>query len=463
MKSYSLLFLLLFTGISLNALSASIDTSDNPWEVIEEQNINGVSATLKLRGYPSIKVQNWVSIEFDNKTSKALLIESASYSIDCKVYDKKGGKLIKQGRIASRSAAELLDKSLDSPFPMMNLSPGLNVSSRYPSIVGAVLLAVPDQEQVYVEASLNLYAQLAGAESFVFNWEEIPFTFIWSRPQPVEFSDLYQHLNQLLAKPVNSSLHHYELLALLSAPEISKGIEIQTLLEALKKRSGKDDGRLAVLYHLNDHFNGEKDLLDYYFELLKAKDNRALEELSLADDIWDDRFLEPLITQYQEASVGQMYRIMDVLYTHQKSWVKKEGISTILSDLVLYKFENIIYEDPASLGKKELFTASLLIDILGKTGNKEVVPIICPFLKEKERILDTGLVLDPNSMELPRPMRVCDNALEALMRLENMDLIKAYKKAKYKPPYENGEAEIIVTRIRDNMIEDFQGKRNICR
>jgi hypothetical protein len=231
----------------------------------------------------------------------------------------------------------------------------------------------------------------------------------------------------------------------------------------LKKRSGKEDGRLAILYHLNDNFNKEQALIDYYFELLKANDNMALEELSSATNIWDDRFLEPLIGQFQSANLGQMHRIMDVLYVHQKSWIKKEGIASILSDLILYKFEMIIYAEPASLSKRELFKASLLLDILGKTGNKEIIPIICPFLNEEERILDTGLVLNPNSMALPRPMRVSDNALEALMRLKNMDLIKAYKKAKFKPPYENGEAEIIISRIRDNMIKDLKKKGSICR
>ncbi len=60
-------------------------------------------------------------------------------------------------------------------------------------------------------------------------------------------------------------------------------------------------------------------------------------------------------------------------------------------------------------------------------------------------------------------MRVCDNALEALMRLEKVDIIKRYKKARYRPPYENGEAEIIISRIRDNEIKDFQTNRKVCK
>lgn len=444
-------------------LFAYTNTPTHPWETIQEQNINGVSTKLKLRENPSLITKDWISIEFENKTGQSLMMENASYTIDCMVYNKKGGKLIKKGRIASRSASELLDKSLDSPFPSIGLDPGFSTSSKYPSIVGSILLSAPEQNKVYVEATLKLYMKLSGQDTFVFNWEEIPFNFEWSRPEPIEFSDLYQQLDQLLKQPAYSTLHHYELLSLLSVPEISKGVNALTLVDALKKRTGKEDGRHAIVYHLNDYYKEEKIVLDYYENLLKEKDPNALEELSKAPDIWDDSFLEPLIAQYQDSNIGEMHRVMDVLYTHQKAWIKQEGISAVLSDLILYKYEDIIYKEPIELSKRELFTASLLLDMLGKTGNKEIIPIICPFIIEKERILDSGLVLDPNSFELPRPMRVCDNALEALMRLENMNMIKAYKKEKYKPPYENGEAEIIITRIRDNLIKDFRKKGKICR
>ncbi len=391
------------------------------------------------------------------------MIENAYYTIDCKQFDKKGGKLIKQGKIASRSASELLDKSLDSPFPMIELSPGNNVSSSYPSIVGALLLSVPEQKSSYVEAKLKLHLQLSGDRQFSIDWQELAFSFDWSRPEPTEFSKLYQQLNQLLENPVYSTLHHYELLALLSVPEISKGIEIKTLLRALKKREGREDGRIAILYHLNDFFNKDLEVINYYTTLLKEKNQTALEELSLAPDIWDEQFLEPLLAQFQDADINQMHRIIDLLYLHQNSWIKSEGIATILSDLILYRFENIIYEEPASLDKYQLRTAALLIEMLGKTGNKEVIPIICPFLDEKQRILDSGLVLDTKSMELPRPMRVCDHALESLMRLRNTDLIKVYQKHKYKPPYENGEAEIIISRIRDNLIKELKKKGRACK
>lgn len=461
-KLFKILPFFLFLGFGANLIASSY-TSQHPYKTIEEQSINGVNTKLKIKANPSLNVKNWISLEFENKTKESLIIDNASYAIDCKIYNKKGGKLINEGRIAVRSASELLDKSLDSPIPMNNLEPGNNISAAYPSLIGSILLSVPKENKVYVEATLQLNIQLIGQDKFNFNWEEIPFSFEWSRPEPIVFSDLYQHLNQLLDNPEYTTLHHFELLSLLSVPEVSKGVNVKTLIKGLKKRNGKEDGRIAILYYLNDHHSDEKVVLNYYLELLKAKDRTALSELNIAPDLWDDRFLEPLIEQYQNSNINSMHEVMNVLYTHQNKWIKKEGISAILSDLILYKYETIIYEDPSLLSKKELLTVSLLLDMLGKTGNKEIIPVVCPFVDEKERILDSGLVLDPNSLELPRPMRVCDNALEALMRLDNMNFIKTYKKKKYKPPYENGEAEIIISRIRDTLIKDFKKKGKTCR
>jgi hypothetical protein len=431
---------------------------DHSWKTVEHEQKNGITARFKIRNNPNLTLTDWISLEIDNQTNRTLFINHATYSIDCKVYDKPEGKLLVSGRIASRSVAELFDEALDSPLPTADLDPGLNISSKYPSTIGSFLLALPDQQKVYVKATLNLSMQFIGPENFLLQWEQVPFDFEWFRPEAIEISQLYHQLDTLLSNPLSSSLQHYQLSTLLGQPEISKGFEVTTLLSALQKRSGKNDGRLAILQHLNKHFPNDTQLIDYYFTLLQDANPIALQDLSKADNIWDDHFLEPLIQQYEAGTKEQMVCVMRVLYNHQEKWLKKEGIPTILSDLTLYKFENIIYENPRDLNLKELLTAALVLDLLGKTGDPKVSSIICPFLSEDERILKSDLQFDPYSLELPRPMRVCDNALEALMRLNKIDIIKSYKKAKFNPPYENGDGEIIINRIRDHLISSIQKK-----
>lgn len=433
-------------------------TVDHSWKTVEIEQKEGITARFKIRNNPNLTIKDWLSLEIDNQTKQTLFINHAMYSIDCEIYDKPGGQLLKSGKIASRNASELFDQALDSPLPMADLKPGINISSKYPSTIGAFLLSVPDRKKVFVKATLNLSMQISGQEQFILDWEAVAFDFEWFRPEPIEFSQLYQHLDTLLSTPVYSTLQHYELSTLLNQPEIAKGFSPKTLFIALRNRSSKEDGRLAILEFLNKHHADETLLLDYYHLLLQDADPMALQELAIADNIWDDRFLESLIAQYEAGTTGQMVRVMEVLYIHQEQWKNKENIPTILSDLTLYKFDEIIYENPVDLNRHQLLKISLVLDLLGKTGDKKMATIICPFLEEEERILDTGLQLDPNSMELPRPMRVCDNALEALMRLSEMDIIKTYKKAKFQPPYKNGDGEIIISRIRDQLIKGIKKK-----
>lgn len=439
--------------------SAENDPLDHSWKTIEAEQTNGIIARFKVRNNPNLTIRDWLSLEIDNQTQQTLFINHAVYSIDCEVYDKKGGKLIKSGRIASRSAADLFDKALDSPLPTSDLSPGMNTSAKFPSTIGALLLSVPDRSKVYVRAMLNLEMQIGGKEgNFTLKWNTIPFDFDWYRPEPTNFSELYHYVDTLLGNPVFSTLQHYELSMLLAQPEIAQGFEAKTLVLALRNRVSKEDGRLAVLYHLNDHFPNHPLLLDYYYLLLRAADPLALEELAIATNIWDDRFLEPLLALYEAGNTGQMVRVMNVLYNQQNKWIDKENIPTIISDLTLYKFDEIIYESPSNLSSRDLLTISVVLDLLGKSGDPKMATVICPFLDEEERILDTGLMLDPNSLELPRPMRVCDNALEAIMRLNKIDMIKTYKKAKFQPPYENGEGEVIISRVRDQLIKSTKKK-----
>lgn len=455
-------------GLVTFLLAATIISKANPitdksWSTVEEQHLGGISMRLKLKANPSLIDTRWISLEFENMTGEAIPVKDVAYHLVYRIYDKKGGKLLREAQLSSRSPAEIIDGAFESPVPVVKLSPGKSQSSRFPSAFGASLLGLPDKTPLYVEATAEVAVELSKIKDLNFAWKDLHFSFSWTRPEPIEFSALYQRLLELLEQPEYAPFHHHDLYTLLAAPEVSAALTVDQLINALQKRSGKEDGRLAILYHLNERFAKDKKLLDHYTNLLRQQDLQAIADLAEAPEIWDDRFLEPLIQLYQQANTGIMFRVMDVLYSHQSFWIKKEGITKILSDLLLYKYEKIIYETPENLSHQDLLEWSSAVTMLGKTGNKEVIPLLCPFLQCRERVLAEAIQLDFKSMELPRAMRVCDNALEALLRLEEKDLFKVYKKAGYAPPYENGEAEIIIDRIRDNLIKEAKRKKRVCR
>ncbi len=458
-----LLILLGLYSILAGARSQYTSTDGRNWSTIEEENLGGIAMRLKLLETPSLADQEWISLEFENLGGEVIPIRDAFYEIRYQIYDKKGGKLLREARLSSRSPAEIIDGAFASPVPVVGLTPGHNQSARFPSTFGASLLGFPKNGPLYVEALASVTVKLSKLESLNFKWENLTFDFLWHQPPATTLPVLTQRLNQLLAKPEFAPYHHHDLYTLLSIPQLSKQVSSDQLITALEKRQGKEDGRHAILFHLNDQHADTEVVLDFYLQKLREKDLTALIDLAEAADIWDNRFLEPLIALYQEANTGIMFRVMDVLYAHQKDWKNQEGISSILSDLLLYKYEEIIYNTPEQLDASDLLIWSSAISMLGKTGNPEVIPLLCPFMQCQTVVLADELQEDRGSMELPRARRVCDNALEALLRLEGKDLLKAYRKAGYAPPYENGEGDIIIGRIRDEMIRTALRKKRVCR
>ena len=460
MRKVALLFTPLLYSFILLSVTNSTDSKD--WEVVYEDQMKGVSVRLKVLESPNLSDTSWIAFEFENHTEKPLIIEDAYYKIDCRVYDSNGNKQVKTGCLTSRSPAEVLDQSFGGPIPTVSLPPGITITTAYPSAFASALIGMPDEEYM-ITSNVNLEIQFKAKKAFTFKWEDVKFHFNWKRPSAAELAIMKLRLNKLLVYPQVSPYQHHILYTLLSVDEISNDLSIEQLLAALQLRSGKEDGRLAIINFLDQKFNDNPDVLNYYTELLKNKDLQALSDLAEATEIWDNRFLEPLIELYQTGNTGLMFRAMDVLYAHQKFWIKDKSISHILSDLILYKYEHIVYESPDRLSDDNLVIWGMAVSMLGKTGNPEVIPLICPFLDNKSRILDGGIELDPESLDLPRPIRVCDNVLDAILRLQNKNLRKAYEKAGFEPPYYNGEAEIVVSRIRDNMIKNLKKKGKVCK
>lgn len=460
MRKVALLFAPLF--LSFIFLSHQDLFAQKSWDIVYEEQIKGVSIELKILDAPNLSDTSWIALEFENHTDQPLMIEDAFYKIDCRVYESKSNKEVRTGCLTSRSPAEVLDQTFAGPIPTVNLQPGKTVTTAYPSAFASALIGMPADEY-RIDANINLMIKFNVGKTFTFNWEDIEFDFYWKKSSAAELAIMKLRLNKLLERPEISPYQHHILYTLLSIDDISKDLSVDRLLMALQERSGKEDGRLAIIYFLNQKYNEDKELLTYYTEQLNQKNPQALTDLAEAPEIWDNRFLEPLIELYQSGNTGLMFRVMDVLYAHQKFWIKEEGISSILSDLILYKYEDIIYESPDRLSDENLLIWGMAVSMLGKTGNREVIPLICPYLNNKSRILDGGIVLDPESLDLPRPIRVCDNVLDALLRLQDKDLEKAYRKAGFEPPYSYGEAEIVVTRIRDKMIKDLKKKGKVCK
>lgn len=426
------------------------------WTTMEEESQGNLSVKLEVREQANPSMEEWLGLTLINHGDKDLAIEQAYYRLELRAYEGKNKAPIKTGQFSAATPADFTGRSpVPSLVAVPTLAPGTTLTRSSISVQAAALLGYPSKAPMKVRALLYLDLQVADKKSTRIEWPELEFTFMWYPPSPTEEQAAAQQLQALLYRPASTPFQHQQLQKLLYNPAVKNQLELETLIKAIQIRKGKEDGRLAIVQYLNAYFPKEEKLLQHYRKLLFKKDYQALADLSAAPAIWDDRFLEPIISWFQQGNSGAMFHIMDMMYAHRKNWIQKEAIATIFSDLILYRYEEIIYKHHTELSDRELLVWSSAAQLLGKTGNPEVKEILSPFLRCKTRIVPKDFTLTPHNGSIPPPLRITDVALEGLLQLEGIDLEKTYRETGYAPPYASEEAEGVITGIRDGLIGRF--------
>lgn len=424
--------------------------ANDPWTTIEEEFREELSVRLEIREGANPMMEEWLGLALSNHGEEDLAVVQAYYRLELKAYAKDSDTPVKTGSLTASPPSDFTGQGAQAHLP-----PGTTHSRTSISAQAAALLGFPDQHPWKVRALLYLDLQVAGKKDKQISWPELEFTFMWYPPAPAAAQTAVQELKALLYRPKTSPFQHQHLQRLLQNPVLKDQLEVNTLIKAIQIRKGKEDGRIAIVEYLNRYFPQEEKIIQHYRKLLFQKDHQALIDLTAAPNIWDDRLLEPIISWFQQGNSGAMFRIMDMMYAHQNNWIQKQGIATIFSDLILYRYEDIIHKPHTELSDRQLLVWSSAAQLLGKTGNPEVIEILQPFLKCKTEILPKAARPALFTQPLPPPLRVADVALEGLLFLQQTDLEKQYRNAGYFPPYPTAEAELVITEIRDQMIGEL--------
>jgi len=435
-------------------LPAFIQAQQDQWINVEEEDFEEFSLALKILHHPTLADDEWIKVEFNNKTGDPFKIEKASYVVKCVATDKND-QIVKEGSFSSNNPSEFFDDITEDIIFDNVLHPGISNISHYPSAYGASILRMPKVGHYNVDASISLSLKLTNQQNFNIEWEDIHFEFSWFRPSSDAISSIEDKLRNTLESPSFNSYHHHTLFSLLSIDEIGSTISLEELLTAKDKRYDFSDGRTAIVRYLNSNYAKDKASKEHYLNSINNKDFIALTDLQEATNIWDDKMLDPLMEWYTNASPGVMIRIAEVLHARMDKIKNQEVVSRQLSDHLLEKYSDILYSTPEELSQQDLMMWASLSSILGKTGDATAIGIICPFLQSKKQLLSRDIQIDPSSEAVPSPVRVCDIALETILHLQHKNIDQVYRKSGFKPPYIYGEIEIVIERIRNNMINDM--------
>ncbi len=449
-KSFLLVVFLFLSNFHLNASDAE------RWSVLKSSNENNVTLNLKMISIPDFTDLEWISFEIENNDEEPLVLLASSLRVDFHILNADHKMSLPQSSFHSTDPYLFSDALSPLPLSEAVLNKGTNKCAIPLSVYGSAFLGASSKD---LEVSMKISAdfEFKGRENFKITWEEKDIKFIWSKIDDRDNEKLLKEVRMLMRMPTDDVHLNKKMELLLYQPAVSNQITIDELIGAIEIRD-KFQGRNILLHFTNQYFPNDSKLIQYFLTQLKSQNSETIESLIISNNTWDKRFLEPTISMFQKSNLGQSFIIIDLLYLHQSKWIKDENIPTILSDLIIYRFEDIIYEKPEDLSISELTSWSSAAIMLGKTGNKEMAQLLCPFLQCEIKVADNDLVEVKKDSAPPRPIRVCDNALEAMIRLTKKTPNNLYAKHGFDINAKPELKQMNIQMIRDKLIKNYSNK-----
>lgn len=452
---------------------------ERPWTTVPIITQDPITVRLKVRKRASLSDENWIGFEFENTSGEPLKIKSHDlrYRIESQRFNLRSGALVRSGGLASGTCHDLFPEpwKYAGPVPPVLIEPGVTSVFEQPS--ADALLGLPSRDGLLVRARVHFRLVLEGDQILATDEEGVPFSFEWVYPDEAGFAVMRKRLRRLLENPPAKYWHPYICIrdALLGVPEVSEAVTVEELLLAIDRQKNAREGLVS---HISQHFPRHPKVIAFYRLKLKKKDGDAVKDLYRYGGIWHDDFLEMLLSicegyfQQPSSSLSRQhethwslmerdfwrkgYDALRVLAAHRERWPDEANVPARLSAAVLRanpillrnetpillwkpdKLEDLLrkpHDIEAKIVEAEIVRSywPRAVGALGLTGDKEVIPILVPFLDCRGRIREGGMHSAP--FFLPggwEEVRICDSALHGILTLMGEDPHKAY--GLYGPP-----------------------------
>lgn len=375
---------------------------------------------MEMLKNPSFAEAEWLKLDIAPARPGQITIDHLRCRMEFDVYEKGTGRFLRGGSFVYSNAGNVERR----PLPSAN-SIGL-------SVLASGALGIPDgSEGEEVVGSVQLELKLKGEEDLTIIWDNIGFEFDWSAIGDKDKDALAQRLEALLSAPSNAEDDAQLLNTLLHYKPVAQAVGTDGLLAALATRSSNGDGRLAIAHFLDKQKPNDAKVLAYYKAAIAQGDVAAITDISTFKNIWNDDFMGGLVAAFEQKELGAQHRIMDALRTHADSWRDNEDVVERLSAALMDKHGDLLNTPPQHIDDQRFVLWASVASLLGKTNDLGRAPLLCPFLGEKRKVLETdwGEATDA----LPAPRRASDVAAEALFRLAGGEVAERFKQSPAPP------------------------------
>lgn len=419
----------------LIALCLTADPAAGRWQAVTLVEDGKLAVRLKVLRRASLADFEWLALEFANRGDAPLTVAHAHYRIECVHRDRKSGRQLGSGGLASGNTFDLFPDSWKTTpaEPVVLRAGSVHRAAARPSDYSSALLGGAPADGHRVDARIHLTLSLQGGRTLETPGAGVPFTFEWTPPDAAGIDALRARLKKLLREPERNAVHSYILDLYLRFPEVSHSVGRDELLAALEARRQVHGGREPVLKSLALRFGGDPVVRDHYRERLQAGDREALDELYSAAlarlPLWDRTWVEALVRRCErKAAPPDLQWGLHVLHAHRQDWAGAANVVARLSEAVRKEYPLLEkrvgdIQSPALLERWEEG-----VRLWAMTGDGAAVAALRPALDDR-RGLRSLKVWAGFAGPLQPPLRVCDAALGAILTLLDGSPDAALRKA----------------------------------
>ena len=423
-------YLFFFAYVFLISFSSMAD--EPVWKTYRIATLDKTIISVKALSQFSMADKKRVFLEFINEGDEPFRFQHGNFNISYDEYRKSNGRpLVFLGRYKSASIQHTMNlEKVDGAF---QFDPGTH--ELIIDYFSDKIFSLPSDDGIFVKAHLTLYFKMEDGTEFRTRMRRtnqlggINFQFSFVHPDEEEFELLKQELHDVLLNPPERPNKPNTLKKLLKIPTIQDNLKEETIRNAIKARfpvfrDFEERKKLAVLYiekfgmtekfkqFLLQGFTTEKPY--GYFALLENK------------TVWDPDFLEEIISAIERGHHSLIRLALDILEMHYEEWSHRDELKSFLSSVCIkenfqlsHEFDYFYKKNEWGFNTRFLAYWAFDAEILAKTMDKQMIPLLEPFLDAKK------VARYPKELEYKfdytysslATYRVCDVALEAIVKI----------------------------------------------
>jgi hypothetical protein len=404
--------LLILLSLTLGC-PAKAELDSDGFEHIALINHADVDVSLLLRPVATPADREFIGFLINNKTRKPLKPgQSAWYRIaDAKRLDRATQAGVSTSSLASGNDYDLLYRdviniSADRPLLPAGQSRRMVYSSGYS--LGLLGIPAPDSKGFTIKATVRMELIHAG-QALATPPAGVPIQFDWLPPDEAGIKGMKQRLRDVLRGGDPGERQYYVMATLLDDPAIGSTMTTADLIAGLNAWEQRGD---KILKYLDEHRKQDEGLVDYALAVIAKRDHLRMLVLRKSTSLHDARLIEPLKAWATAQSNNHGPELALELLSKQLDLApNRDGLTAELGKTWLAR-SPITRANQLKATEEWRWTNEATR--LALTRDRNLIPILLPYLDRKEVVVDAKMIAVVNS---GISTRACDVAYNTILDL----------------------------------------------